>query len=365
MGGLFDVTKINGMILQNRFVRSATWEGLATVDGYVTERLTDFMVNLAKGGVGLIITGHAYIVPEGIAAPNQLGLYSDRHMMSLKGMIERVHDAGGKIGVQISHGGRYALKSADSVRLGPSTMEGRGEVQCRAMEVAEIVDVVTKFKEAAGRAKAAGADAVQIHAAHGYLLSQFLSPYFNRREDEYGRDVKGRAKILIDVVRAIRKEVGEGFPILVKLNSQDYLEGGYTVEDMLEVASMLEEASTDAIELSGGNHVAGVYGEFFPARKRTKDKSGNTPYYLEEAKRYKSRISVPLMLVGGIRSFDWAERLISEGISDYVSLSRPLIREPGLIKRWASGDREDSGCISDNGCFRPALEGEGVRCVVP
>jgi len=363
VGELFKKTMINSMVMANRFVRSATWEGLATKEGFVTEGLIALMVELAKGGVGLIITGHAYVSPEGIAAPNQLGLYLDKQIEPIKRMVDRVHESGGSIAIQISHGGRYALKIPDTVRFGPSTIEAKGEVQCKEMTEEEIERVIIDFKRAAVRAKLAGADAIQIHAAHGYLISQFLSPFFNKRQDGYGGSVAHRARILIDIVSAIRKEVGDRFPILVKLNSQDYLEGGFTVEDMLHTASLLEDASVDAIEMSGGNHVAGIYGGFFPARKM-EERLNETPYYFEEAKRYKSQIKIPLILVGGIRSFEWAERLVSEGIADYISLSRPLIREPGLIKRWQSGDRRSSSCISDNGCFRPALKGEGVKCVV-
>ena len=364
MGKLFESTTINGMTLANRFVRSATWEGLATPDGYATERLTNLMVDLARGRVGLIITSHAYVDAEGIAAPGQMALYDDKYVPAMKEMFHKVHQAGGKIAVQLNHGGRYALKAPNVVRIGPSVMEHKGEIQCREMIEADIGKLVAQFGKASRLAREAGADGVQIHAAHGYLVSQFLSPFSNKRTDAYGGPVANRARLLLEVVQSTRKAVGAGFPLLVKLNSQDYLEGGYTVEDMLEVASMLEKAGVDAIEMSGGNHVAGIFGEFFPARKQ-KPKSGEEPpYYLEAARLYKEKIHVPLMLVGGVRSFDWASRIVSEGIADYVSLSRPFIREPGLIKRWEHGDRSDSTCISDNGCFNPGLKGEGIYCTV-
>jgi 2,4-dienoyl-CoA reductase-like NADH-dependent reductase (Old Yellow Enzyme family) len=360
---LFEQTILNGMTLANRFVRSATWEGLATADGFATEGLANLLVKLARGNVGLIITGHAYVSPEGQAAPGQLGIYTDAHMSSLKEMVGKIHDAGGKVAVQVSHGGRYALKLANVVRLGPSTLESKGKIQCREMTMGEIHRMTSQFAEAGRRARAAGFDAVQIHAAHGYLLSEFLSPFFNSRTDAYGGPTRNRARLLLEVVDAVRREVGSAFPILVKLNSQEFLEGGFTVGDMLEVASLLEKAGVNAIEMSGGNHVAGIFGEFFPARMR-KPKGEEVPYYLGEARRYKERINVPLMLVGGIRSYEWARRILSEGYADYISLSRPLIREPRLINRWKSGDTARSSCISDNGCFKPALNGQGVFCTV-
>jgi len=363
MPDLFEPTVLNGMTLANRFVRSATWEGLATAEGFATERLTRLLVDLAAGNVGLIITSHAYVSPEGRAAPGQLGIYTDGHVPSLKEMVEKIHAAGGKVAVQISHGGRYALKFPDVVRLGPSAIETRGKLQCREMTVEEIQRITSQFADAARRARSAGFDALQFHAAHGYLLSEFLSPFFNHRTDAYGGPLTNRARFLLESVNAVRAEVGSAFPILVKLNSQEFLEGGSTVEDMLEVAHLLEKAKVDAIEMSGGNHVEGIFGAFFPARPG-KQKQGEVPYYLGEARRYKESIRVPLMLVGGIRSYEWAKRIVSEGYADYVSLSRPLIREPGLIKRWKSGDTAKSACISDNGCFKPALEGQGVFCAV-
>ena len=363
MTDLFEPTVLNGMTLANRFVRSATWEGLATAEGFATEGLARLLVDLARGNVGLIITGHAYVSPEGQAAPGQLGITTDGDVPSLKEMVGKIHDAGGKIAVQVSHGGRYALKFPDVVRFGPSTIESRGKIQCREMTVEEIRRITGRFAEAGRRARAAGFDAVQLHAAHGYLLSEFLSPFFNQRTDAYGGPVGNRARFLLEVVDAVRREVGSAFPVLVKLNSQEFLEGGYTVEDMLEVASLLEKAGVDAIEMSGGNHVEGVFGKFFPARTG-KPKGEEEPYYLGEARRYKEKIRVPLMLVGGIRSFEWARRILSEGYADYISLSRPLIREPGLINRWKSGDTAGSACVSDNGCFKPALNGEGVFCTV-
>ena len=253
------------------------------------------------------------------------------------------------------------MKLPDAARIGPSTLESRGEVQCKGMTEEEIHRAVAHFTRAARRAKASSFDAIQIHAAHSYLLSEFLSPFFNKRTDAYGGPVKNRAVFLLEVVRAVRQEVGDRFPVLVKLNSQDFLEGGFTVEDMLDVASFLGDAAVDAIEMSGGHHVEGIFGKFFPARKARAD-GEERPYYLEEARCYKGRVRVPLMLVGGIRSLEWARRVVSEGIADYVSLCRPLIREPGLIDRWKSRDTTRSACLSDNDCFNPALKGEGVCC---
>jgi 2,4-dienoyl-CoA reductase-like NADH-dependent reductase (Old Yellow Enzyme family) len=358
---LFEATKINTLTLANRFVRSATCAYMADDDGSVTPKLIDLMVKLAKGGVGLIITGLADVRRDGQAAPWQLGIYSDELIPSLTEMAEAVHEAGGKIAVQIAHTGLQAHPRFEGAELlGPSAIRGEGIPVCREMTQGDIGEVVYAFGQAADRAKKAGFDGVQIHAAHGYLLSEFLSPFFNKRTDDYGGSVKNRARIVLESYRSVRNAVGNQFPVMIKMNSEDLLDGGFSVEDMLEVAGMLEEAGIDAIELSAGTTLAYFWGNPNASYVRMGKKE---VYWLEAAKRYKEKIGVPLMLVGGIRSYEVAEKLVQEGIADYISLSRPLIREPNLINRWKSGDTRKAECISDNACVGPALEGEGIRCV--
>jgi 2,4-dienoyl-CoA reductase-like NADH-dependent reductase (Old Yellow Enzyme family) len=192
-------------------------------------------------------------------------------------------------------------------------------------------------------------------------VSQFLSPYFNQRRDEYGGSIENRARLAIEVVQAIRKAVGPGFPILIKLNSEDFLPGGLMVEEMVQTAILLEKNGIDGIEMSGGTIISK---ERSPFRKGKIPTDEAEVYYEDAAKQYKKKVHVPLMLVGGIRTFETAERLVAEGLTDYISLSRPLIREPELVNRWKSGDRRPATCISDNGCFKPTIEGRGVYCVV-
>ena len=200
MSKLFESGTINGMELSNRFVRSATWEGMATDDGAVTPKLKKTMVALAKGGVGMIITSHAYIRPEGQAGPWQVGVYKDDLIDGLKEMAAAVHENGGKIVMQIAHAGNFAIEQLTG--LAPwvaSDFEGLAQTPRHEMTVEEIQALTAAFAAAAGRAEAAGFDGVQIHAAHGYLLSQFLSPFYNRRTDEYGGDARGRARIQLEV----------------------------------------------------------------------------------------------------------------------------------------------------------------------
>jgi 2,4-dienoyl-CoA reductase-like NADH-dependent reductase (Old Yellow Enzyme family) len=362
MAALFEETRIKSLALSNRFVRSATWEGLATDGGFVTPRLIDGANQLASGKVGLIITGHAYVSPEGQAGRWQLAAYSDKFVPGLAEMAASVHRLGGKIALQVAHAGVLARQSLTGFEaFGPSPYAHDREPAAREMTVAEINAVADSFASSAVRAVTAGYDAIQIHAAHGYLLSQFLSPYFNARTDDYGGPIENRARILADVVRAIRKATSADFPVLLKMNCADFIDGGLTTEDMVHAAVMLEKCGADAIEMSGGTFLSG---RCVPSRKGKPPAGEPEAYYEEPAKLYKRSVSIPLMLVGGIRTMETTERLVTEGITDYIALSRPLIREPGLIRRWQSGDQRPALCISDSRCFVPGFEGRGISCVV-
>ena len=360
MAKLFEETQINGMVLANRFVRSATWEGMAGEDGGVTPKLIDCMINLARGGIGLIISGHTYIHRAGQAGPWQLGVYSDDLIPGLTAMADAVHKNNGKIVMQLAHAGFFAnAKLSGHQPFAVSDVEGIAKSPRKEMTVQEIGEIVQAFAEAAKRAKRAGFDGVQIHSAHGYLMSQFLSPAFNRRTDKYGGSVENRARALTETLRAIRSSVGQDYPVLVKMNSSDFIENGLNLEDSIQVGKMLEEGRIDAIELSGGVLTSD---KLSPSRMGIHSEEKEA-YFQQEAKAFREKVAVPLILVGGNRSYNMAERIISEGIVDYISMSRPLIREPGLINRWKSGDFAKSACLSDNQCFGPAMAGEGIYCV--
>jgi 2,4-dienoyl-CoA reductase-like NADH-dependent reductase (Old Yellow Enzyme family) len=222
----------------------------------------------------------------------------------------------------------------------------------------DIHEMAVSFGAAAKRAKDVGFDGVQLHAAHGYLMSQFLSPVFNKRSDSYGGDAGNRCKALIETLEEVRAEVGRDYPVLIKLNSEDGLEGGQTLEDSLEAGRRLQKEGIDAIEVSGGTLVSGRSG---PSRGTKSEE--REAYFRTASKAFKEALQVPIILVGGIRSPGLAEKLLEQGCADYFSMSRPLIREPDLVKRWASGDRSRARCVSDNQCFAPGLEGKGVYCV--
>jgi 2,4-dienoyl-CoA reductase-like NADH-dependent reductase (Old Yellow Enzyme family) len=291
-----------------------------------------------------------------------MGVYSDSLLPGLKRMSEFVYKAGAPVVMQLAHGGLFSipLMFTGQIPLGPSVMQTPDGPIGREMTKEEIQETVGTFKEAAVRAQTAGFDGVQVHAAHGWLLSQFLSPFFNKRTDEYGGNIENRARIVLEIINTIRKAVGEQFAVLVKINADDFLEGGFNTDEMLQVSTMLENSGVDAMELSGGTIGALLAGNVDSSFSPTVKKE---VYYREAAKRFKDKIKIPLILVGGIRSFEAAEEIVNTGIADYISMCRPLIREPDLIKRWKSGDLRKSECISDSACFQPGMDGKGVHCV--
>ncbi|MCX5828215.1 MAG: NADH:flavin oxidoreductase [Deltaproteobacteria bacterium] len=360
MGNLFGKSAINGLELKNRFVRSATWEGMADQDGNPTPKLLETMTALAAGGVGLSITSHAFVSPDGRATPWQLAIDKDERIDGLRKMTDAVHAAGGRIAVQLAHAGAFAAAALSGMpRLVVSPAEGSDPSPQKEMETKDIKAIIEAYAVAAERAKAAGFDGLQIHAAHGYLLSQFLSPAFNKRRDDYGGDIRHRVRIHREICHTIRETVGKDFPILIKMNCRDFIENGLTTEDSVAAAKLLVAAGIDAVELSGGTIISG---KFSPSRSRIND-PGKEAYFREEARAFKDAIRVPLILVGGNRSFEVADQLVEGGTADYISMSRPFIREPELIRRWQEGDLRKAECISDNLCFTPALEGRGVYCV--
>lgn len=356
MSIVLHAAQLQGLHLRNRFVRSATWEGMADSAGMATPGLIALMASLAKGGVGLIITGHTYVSPEGKASPGKLGATTDAHIAGLAAMARAVHDAGGCIALQLAHAGGEAMKELTGhTPIAPSAMANQKGETARAMTAPDIETVVAAFAAAAVRAQRAGFDAVQIHAAHGYLLSQFLSPFFNKRTDEYGGDIQGRARLLREAVAAVRAAVGSAFPVMVKINTQDFTEPGITVDDLCALAAMLEAAGVAAIELSGGTRYSG---NNVPVRRGR----NQGVYYRDAAACCKRVVRTPVMLVGGIRDLATAEALVDDGCADFISMSRPFIREPELVAQWQRGGTMAAACISCNLCFRSAQQGTGLVC---
>ncbi len=361
MVAVFEPTTIRGMTLKNRLVRSATWEGMAEPDGAVNDRLIDLYQRLARGGVGLIISSYLYIQPEGKQYGGQIGVHSDHLVPGLSRLARAVHEAGGTIAAQIVHCGAQTTRAVAGVQpMGPSAVESPGYREVpRALTLDEIQGIVEAFGKAAARVKAAEFDGVQLHGAHGYLLSQFLSPLRNRRTDRYGGSLENRARLTLEVYDAVRAAVGPDYPVMIKINGSEFLEGGADERDAAYLSRALAERGIDAIEVSGGAPGSPTRGAARPNIATRADEA----YFRPQCEVIRREVpGVPLMLVGGLRSLEVIEEILGSGVADYASLCRPLIREPDLPSRWQRGDRRRAACISCRGCFVPARKGEGLRC---
>ncbi len=361
MNKIFEPTTVNGLTLSNRIARSATWEGMCEDDGRPTEKLAEYYRKLARGGVGLIISGYAFVRPEGKQLPGKMGIHTDDFSKEMKSLTCAVHEQGGRIAMQLVHaGGQTASAAAGRRPIAPSEVEvPQFSERPAAMSQKDIDGVVDAFAKGAGRAKEYGFDAVQLHGAHGYLINQFLSPLTNHRTDGYGGSLDNRERFLLEVTRAVRKAVGAPYPVFIKLNLSDFLEGGLETADALHAAQALENEGIDMFEVSGGTPASGSR---TPARMRIK-KREQEGYNVPLAESLKARVKTPVMVVGGLRSYELVAEIIAEGKADYVSLSRPFIREPALPQRWQRGDTARAKCRSCNGCFKPGLEEGGIYCV--
>ncbi len=362
MATLFEEIIINGMRLCNRLVRSATWEGMCASDGSSTERLRDCYVALARGGVGLIITGYAYVASEGRQLAGQMGMDRDDGEESCRALASAVHESGGVIAVQLVHaGGQTDSVAAGRSPLAPSSVEVEQFTEVpEELSIRDIARIIGDFGRAARRAEAWGFDAVQLHGAHGYLINQFLSPHTNCRTDGYGGGIDGRARFLYEVYEEVRGAVGRDFPVLIKFTGADNLEGGLQAGDARIVAARLSEMGIDAIEVSSGTRASGGLN---PAREHI-DTADKEAYNLGLARGIKAVVSCPVGAVGGFRSYEASDGAVARGDIDLVSMSRPLIWEPDLPARWQGGERSPARCISCNGCYRPGIEEGGIYCVV-
>jgi len=342
MATLFEPITVGKLKLKNRAVRSATWDGAADSQGVVTDGAVELFRSLGKGGIGLIISGHAFISPLGQGSPNQYGIYSDEMIPGLRRLTDAVHKEGSKIAVQITHCG---INSGHLRRQGITcqAVSQLAEIETphKEMTNAEIEAVIADFVSAARRAVQAGFDAVQLHGAHGFLMSEFLSPFFNRRTDRWGGNPENRRRFHMDVIRQVRKEIGRDFPLFIKLGAWEDMEGGLPLDEGITAAQAMVKEGLDAIELS-----VGARGASLTAERGAPERV----YFRRQSATLKKAVSVPVILVGGIRRLATANDIISSGDADMISMSRPFIRQPDLLVRWQQGESM-AKCISCSRCF--------------
>lgn len=360
MSILFEPVKIGNFEIKNRFMRSATYYALSDENGFIGDESVDLMKRLGSNDVGLIVTGYAYVLKNGQHFIDMNGIQDDDHIPGFKKMTKAVHDIGGKIVMQIAHCGVAAQTVA---RTGGDLMavsvtdevSGQG-TQPREMTDEDIENIIRAFGLAARRVQEAGFDGVQIHGAHGYLVTQFLSPQSNRRSDKWGGGLENRMRFVVEITRSMKKHVDDDFPVMIKLGCRDYTESGnkLTIEEGARVARALEEEGHCHIEISNG----------IMDNTNRKLATGITEpekeaYMLPDARVIRQAVDIPLGLVGGIRSPSVMEKIIESGTVDTISICRPLIREPNLIKQWKEGSRKSADCISCGRCF--SLEDDKTR----
>jgi len=333
---LFETTKISNMELKNRFICSAIWEGLADDDGHVTSELIQHYHELAEGGVGTIITGFSNVMDFDKPTHNMNGIYDDVFINEYRELVGNVHEHNVNIIMQIVHGG---------TKWGPSAVKHKTtDTTPKEMTTDDINTVIEAFKSAALRVKKAGFDGVQLHAAHGFLLSMFLNPSYNIRRDEYGGSIENRAKIIFETYEAVREAVGPDFPVLIKVNCEDFMDKGLTFEDSLYVCKTLSDMGIDLIEVSGGSY-SSRKGEG-PMRET----ENNESYFKDHATKIADEVNVPVALVGGNRRIEKMTEILNSTHIDYFSIARPFIREPDLINRWMAEDLDSTECVSCEGC---------------
>ena len=355
MKNLLDKTVINGMELKNRFFRSSIGESLADENGHVTDELLQTYEELAKGGVGTIITGFTRIEKDEVPDATMMGIYDDSFILDYKKFTDVIHKYDANIIMQIVYGGSQTRSAQLSSKIwGPSAIknESSGIVPIE-MTKADIDYLVDSHAKAAARAKASGFDGVEIHAAHGYLLSQFLSPHYNNRTDKYGGSIENRARIILEIYAAVRTEVGTDFPVLIKINSEDFMEDGLTSEESIVVCKMLADKKIDAIEVSGGNlsSPSVLANNLGCIRTKIAGSKEKESYFKIHATKLANEVSVPIILTGGNRHLEVMEDILQNTKISYFGLARPLISEPNLINIWASEDKKAPKCISCNRCF--------------
>ncbi len=359
----FDSERLN---LPGRLVRAPVWSSTADADGFVSDNTVDFYTKLAGNGLGMIITGFAFVSEGSRAVPRMLGISNDDFIPGLERLVEAVHAKGDKIALQIAHCGLNADNSYDPDGLiyGPSLIMLGGNTQAeksgrlhkgnahimRSLTRWQIDQIIDEFIEAAERAEEAGFDAVEVHGAHHYLISEFLSPMFNKRTDIFGGGSRQRSRFAVDIVRGIREAMPR-LPILFRLNCEDFTPVGITLDDARVTAEMVAEAGADIISVSGNN----------PVRTRI-IKREKEAYFREQAKVIRGASGLPVIVTGGIRSPEGVNEILAGEFADLVGIGRPLIRTPDLPARWRKGNFEPYDCISCNGCMRAGME-YSVRCM--
>ena len=378
----FTPARLGPIELRNRIIRAATFEGM-TGDQTVSDRLVKFHCTMARGGVGMTTLAFCAVSPEGAGTPNEL-ILRDEAVPGLRRLAEAAHAEGAAVSAQIGHAG--AVAAAAGIRgLAPSPVfHPLAMKRMKQATVEDIQRIIGDFASGAKRLRDAGFDAVEIHLGHGYLASEFLSPKLNRRRDEWGGSLENRARFSREVARTVKEAVGDHMAILAKLNMDDGVRGGFSLEESIEVARMLEADGTlDAIELTCGSSLQNpMY--FFRGDAPIKEMAANMPkaaalgmklfgrfflksypfeeaYLRKQALQVRAALDMPLVLLGGINRRESIDRAMAEGF-DFVAMGRGLLSDPRLINEMARGNADESRCDHCNKCMATIYA--GTHCVL-
>ncbi len=356
---LWSPVTVGTLTLRHRLIMAAMGTGFPTPEGAVTDRLTRFLARRARGGIALVTTEATAVDASGAPFPAALRADDDARIPGLRRLADAVHGHGAPVSLQIYHAGRQMSR-----RLSGRQPVAPSVIPCplvreipRALEGDEIPPLIERYAAAAERARAAGFDALELHGAHGYLLHQFLTPLANQRTDDYGGDLRGRARFTLEVVRRVRERAGRDFPVLFKLSAEDHLPGGLTLDDTLTVARWLEEAGVDALIVS-----AGTYGSFEWVVQPITLPQGCLSAY---AARFRHTVRIPVVAVGRINDAALADQIIRSGEADLVAMGRALLADPDLPRKAQAGRREEiRPCITCNECLAQLMRAQPITCAV-
>lgn len=386
---LFTPLKLGPITLRNRFIRAGANEAMS-LDGIPTLAMVKHHTDMAKGGVALTTVAYGAVSKRGRTLPNQIWL-RDEVIPDLKVVCDSVHNAGGKISMQLTHGGSFVT----SIRVKGRTISASsglnkagllcGNFLQRAMREKDMEKVINEFVSAAEICRAAGFDAVELHMGHGYLLNQFISPLSNKRKDEYGGSAENRARFPLKVLSAVKQAVGNELAVIAKINVADGVRNGATVEDGIITAQLLEKAGADLLVLSGGRNIesgAFMFGSNMNldemskvlakqkltlamiklSQKGVKKVNFKPMYFLEYSKRIRDAVELPLGYLGGVSSLADAKTAMDSGF-EAVVMARPLLHDPELVNKFQHGLNDKSGCTHCNGCVPYIYHPGGTRCI--
>lgn len=357
-----------GQVIPNRIIKGAMTEGIADKYDNATEQHQTLYRTWSKGETGVLISGNIMVDRRYLERAGNVVVEDESGLAQLKAWADATHEGNSHLWAQISHPGRQCPRLVSTKPLSASDVQlnmiaNFGKPKAATLE--DIQDVIKRFATTAGILKKAGFDGVEIHAAHGYFISQFLSPITNQRNDQYGGSLENRARLLLEVIASVRAEVGSEFPVAVKLNSSDFQKGGFTLEECVQVVEWLNDAGIDLLEISGGTY---EQLEFFKEQPQRESTIKREAFFLEYAKSIKAVAKMPLIVTGGFRTKQAMEDALDEGLIDAIGIARPLCLNPDFPKAFIDGSltalpNDESQLVIGKGFWGPTSSSKSIQAL--